>query len=461
MWGLQGDIMSFIQVPPDSTGKKLLAKEHVVGPDTVHAQAYHQADPLYPEYLQRIDERGAASVRFSEGSPLSDAFGNLKVSNTSTIGAYDFVVDGDEDLWSNTIVGGGSITRMASASTMSLAVGSANADYASMVTNHHHYYLAGTANLLMMTTALSDSGHTGCERRWGLLDDYNGVYFDLDSLGVLNVTIRSDVSGAVSTTHIPRSNWNGDKLDGAGLSGFNLDLTKLNVYWIDYQWLGGGRVRFGVVDSEGNRIVCHTVLNANNNTYPYMSTGSLPIGIQCENKALTGGAASIRITCASVQTEGDLSYTYWRYSHEFPQKTISSPNTYLVALKSLNTFGGKHNVCTGYPESLGLFISGGSVKLDIYWDFYTLGGTPNWVSNGSTIVADYSGTLDATTGWSPKSWYLDAGAHNIDLTDIFDKNDFGIDINADLSEPVYIVLTASSLSGSPTILGSVNYAELR
>jgi hypothetical protein len=452
---------SFVRVPPDSTGKRYYTVQHSVAGADVQVQVMHASDPDFPEFIQRVDERGAASVRFSEGSPLSDAFGNLKVSNRKCIGSYDFVSDDESDYWSYQETGGGSITYLSNASTMQLAVGTASGDKAMMTTNHHHYYYPGTSNLYMFTVALSDVSTTGCRRRWGAIDDHNGLFFKLREDNVLVVGQRSSVSGSPATNWVAQSNWNGDKVDGTGLSGFVLDPSKLNIYWIDFQWLGAGRVRFGVIDEFGNRIVCHTMLNANHNNYPYMQMGSLTVRAEIENVAATGNAASMRLTCVSVHSEGEINYTYWRAVHEFPQATITGNNHHLISLKAPDLFNGKHNAVTSYPEHIDCFVSGGTVKLEIYWDYLTL-TSPTWDDNGTAVVASTTGTLTDPSGmYRPKTWYLDAGSHSLDLCEIFDKHDFGIDIDADGSEAIYVTLVASLVSGAPTIVGGLQYAELR
>jgi len=57
---------------------------------------------------------------------------------------------------------------------------------------------------------------------------------------------------------VPQSEWNRDKCDGTGLSGFNLDITKTQLTYTDFQWLGVGRVRCGFVH-DGKIIIAHTV----------------------------------------------------------------------------------------------------------------------------------------------------------------------------------------------------------
>ena len=77
-------------------------------------------------------------------------------------------------------------------------------------------------------------------------------------------------------TRVPQSSWNIDKCDGTGPSGFNIDLTKMQMFYIDYSWYGAGFVRWGVRGPDGNVIYCHKLANNNANTEAYMRSGNLP-----------------------------------------------------------------------------------------------------------------------------------------------------------------------------------------
>jgi hypothetical protein len=77
-------------------------------------------------------------------------------------------------------------------------------------------------------------------------------------------------------TRIPQSQWNLDKMDGTGASAYNLDLTKMQMFVIDYSWYGAGFIRWGVRGVNGNYTYCHKMINNNVNTVAYMRAGNLP-----------------------------------------------------------------------------------------------------------------------------------------------------------------------------------------
>jgi hypothetical protein len=76
-------------------------------------------------------------------------------------------------------------------------------------------------------------------------------------------------------TRYPQSAWNIDKMDGTGASLFNLDLTKMQMFYIDYTWYGAGAVRFGFKNNRGEVIYCHRIPNNNVNTEAYLRSGNL------------------------------------------------------------------------------------------------------------------------------------------------------------------------------------------
>jgi len=90
----------------------------------------------------------------------------------------------------------------------------------------------------------------------------------------------ANVSNAIVTktivTKYPQSTWNIDKCDGTGASKFNLDLTKMQMYFMDYSWYGAGAIRFGFKNNRGEVIYCHRIPNNNINTRAYMRSGNLP-----------------------------------------------------------------------------------------------------------------------------------------------------------------------------------------
>jgi hypothetical protein len=88
-------------------------------------------------------------------------------------------------------------------------------------------------------------------------------------------------------TRIPQSSFNLDKLDGTGPSGYNIDLSRMQMFYIDYSWYGAGFVRWGVRGPEGDVIYCHKLANNNTNSEAYMRSGNLPARYETVNEPPT------------------------------------------------------------------------------------------------------------------------------------------------------------------------------
>ncbi len=122
-------------------------------------------------------------------------------------------------------------------------------------------------------------------------------------------------SGAVVVTkrsqeRIPQSQWNIDKCDGTGPSGFNLDLTKMQMLYIDYSWYGAGAIRFGFKNQRGEVIYAHRLPNANYRTEAYMRSGNLPARYECNTISpityLTSTLANTNTTSMSVNDTSEF-----------------------------------------------------------------------------------------------------------------------------------------------------------
>jgi hypothetical protein len=107
-------------------------------------------------------------------------------------------------------------------------------------------------------------------------------------------------------TKIPQSEWNLDTMDGNGPSGYNLDLTKMQMFYIDYSWYGAGYIRWGLRGVDGNITPVHKMANNNVNAEAYMRSGNIPARYESNTFAKTtkaGTAASILITDTTINVD--------------------------------------------------------------------------------------------------------------------------------------------------------------
>lgn len=257
-----------------------------------------------PQQGQFVDQFGAAYVRTEEGNLGLDAFGKLRTSGATILGEYVFTNSYLPDQFSNTLIGDGEISWEPTRKQAIVSVGTTINDQATHTSNTYHHYVPGSSHQFIGTYALSDTGKAGLVRNWGLFDADNGFMFS-ERDGEFGVVVRSSATGTKVDTFISQSDFNGDTVDGTGLSRMNFNRTYDNIYWIDVQWLGGGRVRFGTYNN-GERVVMHEFYGGNNSIYSISQKASLPTCMSIKNTSGTSGPSDIRSWCQAVYTETTL-----------------------------------------------------------------------------------------------------------------------------------------------------------
>jgi len=90
------------------------------------------------------------------------------------------------------------------------------------------------------------------------------------------ITAQYTLVSKTVETRISQSAWNLDRCDGTGPSGYNIDLSRMQMFYIDYSWYGAGAIRWGLRATNGNIIYVHKLANNNTNREAYMRSGNLP-----------------------------------------------------------------------------------------------------------------------------------------------------------------------------------------
>jgi hypothetical protein len=107
---------------------------------------------------------------------------------------------------------------------------------------------------------------------------------------------------------IPQSEWNLDTMDGLGPSGYIVDLTKMQMFYVDYSWYGAGYIRWGLRGVDGNITYVHKMANNNINAEAYMRSGNLPARYESNTFAkttnITGNVSTIAESIPVVSTSG-------------------------------------------------------------------------------------------------------------------------------------------------------------
>ena len=239
-------------------------------------------------------------VIITPGGTGTDAFGRLRVSNPLTIFDSKNVMS-KNTLFDEALTGSGGVTYTANKSTVNLNVTTVSGDKVIRQSKRVMSYQPGKS-LLILNTFVMQTPEENLKQKVGTFDANNGIFFTADET-TLKIVRRTYTSGASVDDPISQSAWNGDKLDGTGASGYDLNVDKACILFTDYEWLGMGAVRVGFVIN-GQFIVAHTFYNANNLTTVYMQTANLPIRYEIETTGTISGNATLQQVCSTAIIEG-------------------------------------------------------------------------------------------------------------------------------------------------------------
>lgn len=343
-----------------------------------------------------------------------DAFGRLRISEAFTLGDYKHTY-GVDSSFRDTVSNGGTVTHTANQSSARLATSNNVNSYAIHQTKMYHNYMPGKSQLIK-TTVNFYANTTNVTKRTGYFDDLNGIYFEQNGDGVLSFVIRTNTSGSPSDTRrITQDQWNrdtcnttitGTSTDGSnfGLVGsWNLDITKTQIVFIDFQWLGVGRVRCGFVHN-GQTIVAHEFYNDNNLPVVYMSNPNLPVRCEIRNTGTTAGGYFDQI-CSTVVSEGGYMESGIDFSVDSGQTsqsiTVANGVYPIIAIRLKNSF-------RTYPNRV--IVKSGNINVyaedfPAYWSLIKLSDLSNitlanstWISVSADSSVEYNLSATAITG---------------------------------------------------------------
>lgn len=260
---------------------------------------FNQLDNL----LGQIVATTGSAVPVSIGGTNVDAFGRLRISAPYTL--FDSQQRYESDAQFDTATTGtGTATYMNNEAAVNMTVTAGGVGSVIKQTYRVFPYQPGKGLLVLATFAMDSSTDAGLTQRVGYYNTQNGVFFQKVD-GVYSFVLRSSSTPTPGTPSdartVNQANWNGDKLDGTGVSGYTLDPSKTQILWMDFEWLGVGSVRCGFIIN-GEYIVCHTFTNANELSTVYMSTAILPVRYEIVSSVAT--FRTLKQICSSVVSEG-------------------------------------------------------------------------------------------------------------------------------------------------------------
>ena len=382
---------------------------------------------------------------------IVDSFSRWRVSSPVTLFDSKQVHD-DQTLFINNVpTGGATFIYDNNKAETRMNLTTASGDKAVRQTREYFNYQPGKSQLILMTGVLG-AKKVGVRQRIGYFDNDNGIFFEQDENN-LKVVLRSKVTGVPDDSRfVIQSNWNLDKMDGNGPTGINIDTSKTLIFFIDFEWLGVGRVRMGFVIG-GKVVYCHEFLNSNLQTEVYMSTANLPARYEIENLAITASPTTMQSICMSINSEGGFNPRFIRLSGNrgITPKIVNSSREIIYAIR----LEASHIRVPVIPLGFDLLVTSND---NVLWEIVinpTLNGVPTW--NPVDALSGIEESVDATTftgGHVIGSGYTEAAAAGKDIESAVKLvSDF-------VGTQTVLALVISNLQPNASCLGGFTWREL-
>jgi hypothetical protein len=321
----------------------------------------------------------------------ADAFGRQRTSTPFTLADYAHVYGEDTELLTKTSGANSNITFNVNQAKAVLQVGTGANDFTIHQSRMYHHYMPGKSQLTFQS--FNFTGYrNGTNKRIGLFDDRNGIFFQQSGDGSLALVLRNDVSGYVYDQVVSQNNWNIDKCNGSGPSLFDLDITKTQLLTADFQWLGVGRVRAGFVH-DGEAVIAHEFYNSNNKPTVYWSNPNLPVRCEIRNYSSAVGTDTMDQICATVISEGGYSEAGVDFSarNTTARSVTTTSRLPLIAIALKTGYAGKANRSVVRPNMSSVYTATDAITFEV-WRLPSsgqiIGGS--WVSANSESIVDYN-----------------------------------------------------------------------
>jgi hypothetical protein len=247
-------------------------------------------------------------------------------------------------------------------------------------------------------------------RRAGLFDDFNGYYFEMAGTGI-NVVRRSSATGVLVTETIAQSSWNVDKMDGTGKSGLTLDLTKIQMFCIDFSWYGAGTCALGV--KIGREIYwVHLFEGGNRLDIPHIGNPNLPFRYENTNLGTTVSASDLSMWGLEVTYDGSADFNGYPRSARTPNvvrvnTTVTRP---ILSLRPRAIHKTKPNTGWVILDDISVQTQDGVLAYDIIYNGTLTGAV--WAATDTDSICEVDSTATAITGGIriQSGWLINASA---------------------------------------------------
>ena len=386
------------------------------------------------------------------GAGAGDAFGRQRVSQPEALFDAKAIIDNQPFLYDDAEVSGSGTGSTHSVDTASVVLDVSNTTAGNRVrqSKRRPAYQPGKSQLAFLTFTLGAAA-TGITRRVGLFDADNGLFLEQDSTG-LRLVRRTSTSGSAVDNQVEQADWSQDVFA-------DLDPTKSQILFIDYEWLGVGSVRMGFV-IDGALRYAHYFLNANNLAGVYMSTPNLPARYELDNDG-TGAAATFETICASIISEGGADATGLTHTVDRAASSLTTgSNTSIYGLVAIRLKAAALQA-TVRVAALGVMCTS---TADYRWALIlnpTIVGTAlSWSDETDSAVQSATpGNGTTLTGGTLLASGYGSSTNQVTIPIASRATDFALGSLIDGTSDIVVLAIQNMANGADVYLGTLTYTE--
>lgn len=398
------------------------------------------------------------AASFNDATNL-DAFSRLRVSTPAFRFDGQFTYQFNTDTWDSASTSGSiaydPVNRMVTLAN--------DAGTNVTVIQSHYYapYTPGRSQLALATFNMKTAPTAGQTKRAGYFDGNNGMFIEWDATDGVSVNLISDTSNG--SEKILQANWNIDPLNGLGPSGYTLDLTKTQIFFISMQALYVGRVIVGF-DIDGDLVPVHAFQHANRVVAPYIQQASLPIRYELRGTNSVG--SRMDAICASVMSEGGqelLEIPGRAFSVSLAAGTAVTTEVPMLAIRPKQTLNGVRNQGLVLPQQLSAYSRTNGARIRL-------------IRNGTITPAVWTdvSTQNSMVEWSPSATAV-TGGETVFTAFVDQEGGVSFPLSADSLGRILgayshvlttnpadtFVVTAASVNATCNVQVGINWKEIR
>lgn len=413
------------------------------------------------DWRYSIPDLTSKQMHREEYSLKNDGFSRLRVSEPTYIFDAQFTYDLQPLLYQQVTAQSGATIAHSSTERNALMTfaSTPTGGKAFMQTYEHFRYQPGRSQLSFITFDFKD-GVANCLKFVGYSDGTNGIELQLNGTTPRLALYSGTTNG---NQFVNQTDWNVDRMDGTGPSGFTVDWTKEQILVIDFQALYVGRVRVAL-DIDGQLCWVHSFKHANRSLSPYLQTANLPIrcGMTCTGTVST----TMSFNCCSVISEGgSMEEQGYAFTASGSVTAGSGTRTHILSVRPKTTFNSITNRAKFVLSSIDILVTGNN---PIKWELCVGQAltTPTY-ADVNTTYSGFEYVSAATLSGSP-AYVIESGfaAASNQVKQVLDRptklrKPISLDVDGAVRDLGTLSLLVTGIGSTSATQATLNWREIR